>query len=661
MENRIFTVSPTGPFRTIADAQAEARVHGGTVLVKAGIYRESIVLDSRDSGCTYRAEPGAVLTGGISFSAADATRPDAAMLERFSPEASAHVRVMDLTEFGLTGKDWGNVYPIGSYHTASRYDDGELGLNLEVFENDRRMTLARYPNEGYLKLDGVLDMGEVNEFPPQNYWKCNYDLRNPRGGTYIIDKATNERLKNWRDPSTAWAFGYFYWDWADSSTPIRINTANRAIMPKYVSNYGCRAGALYYLYNVPEELDAPGESWLDRETGLLYLYPADENALIEVSLSTRPLIEAKDADNVTIEGFTLTCTRADGITLSGNNCVLRNLLVKNVSENGIRVTGTGNTVENCEVTHTGRGGIILTGGDRITLTPGANRALNNYIHDFSEVYQTYQAGISLQGVGNTAAHNEISHSPHMAIGYGGNEHLIEYNFIHDVVTHSSDAGAIYSGYDWCGHGTVIRYNLLKNIGGDGFTPDGIYWDDGLSGQTAYGNILIDVRKYAFLVGGGRDCVVRDNIIIGESIHPILYDDRNRDGFVNGGWAHQSCDTPDSPHWVKLRSIPVNSEPWITKYPRLSRLIHDFSQFNDPDFPINPAGSVVENNIIINRDARFGWMAQSVYDYNDIGVNHTYHSFEEADLDPETLNFRHPREGFPKIDVSAIGRRKEGSL
>ena len=661
MENRIFTVSPTGPFRTIADAQAEARVHGGTVLVKAGIYRESIVLDSRDSGCTYRAEPGAVLTGGISFSAADATRPDAAMLERFSPEASAHVRVMDLTEFGLTGKDWGNVYPIGSYHTASRYDDGELGLNLEVFENDRRMTLARYPNEGYLKLDGVLDMGEVNEFPPQNYWKCNYDLRNPRGGTYIIDKATNERLKNWRDPSTAWAFGYFYWDWADSSTPIRINTANRAIMPKYVSNYGCRAGALYYLYNVPEELDAPGEYWLDRETGLLYLYPADENALIEVSLSTRPLIEAKDADNVTIEGFTLTCTRADGITLSGNNCVLRNLLVKNVSENGIRVTGTGNTVENCEVTHTGRGGIILTGGDRITLTPGANRALNNHIHDFSEVYQTYQAGISLQGVGNTAAHNEISHSPHMAIGYGGNEHLIEYNFIHDVVTHSSDAGAIYSGYDWCGHGTVIRYNLLKNIGGDGFTPDGIYWDDGLSGQTAYGNILIDVRKYAFLVGGGRDCVVRDNIIIGESIHPILYDDRNRDGFVNGGWAHQSCDTPDSPHWVKLRSIPVNSEPWITKYPRLSRLIHDFSQFNDPDFPINPAGSVVENNIIINRDARFGWMAQSVYDYNDIGVNYTYHSFEEADLDPETLTFRHPREGFPKIDVAAIGRRKEGSL
>lgn len=657
MENSIFTVSPSGPYYTIADAQNDARKCTGTVLVRSGIYREQITLDERDSGCTYRAEPGTVLTGGISFTASDAAAPAPEMAERFPSDAAGHVRVMDLTEFGLTAADWGNVYPIGAYHTASRYDDAQTGINLEVFENDRRMTLARYPNEGYLKLDGVLDMGEVNEFPPQNYWQCNYHLRNPRGGTYIIDKATNERLKNWHDPSTAWAFGYFFWDWADSSTPISINTANRAILPKYVSNYGCRAGALYYLYNVPEELDVPGEYWLDRKNGLLYFYPADENAVIEVSLSTRPLITVKNAENVTIEGFTLTSARASGVSLSGKNCILRNLLVKNVSENGIEVSGTGNSVENCEITRTGRGGIILSGGDRTVLTPGSNRALNNHIHDFSEVFQTYQAGISLQGVGNTAAHNEISHSPHMAIGYGGNEHLIEYNYIHDVVTHSSDAGAIYSGYDWCGHGTVIRYNLLRSIGGNGFTPDGIYWDDGLSGQTAYGNILIDVRKYAFLVGGGRDCVVRDNIIIGESIHPILYDDRNRDGFVNGGWAHQSCDSPDSPHWVKFRAIPVHSEPWITKYPQLSRLIHDFSRFNDPDFPVNPAGSVVENNIIINKDARFGHMAQSVYDYNDIGENFTFHSFEEADLDPDTLTFRHPREGFPEIDVNAIGRQK----
>lgn len=659
METGIYTVSSESGFASIAEAQAAARQNGGTVLVKAGVYRENLVLDSRDSGCTYLAEPGAVLTGGISVSIADTSSPSDDIRSRLTPEAAEKVRVIDLTAFGLSESDWGNVYPIGSYHSASRYDDGECGINLEVFENDRRMTLARYPNEGYLKIDGVLDMGEVNEFPPQNYWKCNYDLRNPRGGTYIIDKGTNERIKNWKTPETAWAFGYFFWDWADSSTPVTVNTANRAIMPKYVSCYGCRAGALYYLYNVLEELDAPGEYYLDRKTGLMYVYPTSDDGVFEVSISRQALITVNGADNVTIDGFTLTCTRAGGITVSGNGNTLKNLLIKNVAENGITVNGTGNTVENCEITRTGRGGILLTGGDRNSLTHGNNLALNNHIHHFSEVYQTYQPGIGLYGVGNRAAHNEISHTPHMAVGYGGNEHLIEYNNIHDAVTHSSDAGAVYSGYDWCGHGTVIRYNLLKNVGGEGFTPDGIYWDDGLSGQTAYGNILIDVRKYAFLVGGGRDCVVRDNIIIGESRDPILYDDRNRDGFVNGGWAHQSCDSPDSPHWVKLRSVPVNEEPWITKYPQLSRLIHDFTRFNEPDFPVNPAGSVVENNIIINKDARFGHMAQSVYDYNNIGENFTYHSPEEADLDPDTLTFRHPREGFPEIDVKSIGRQKAG--
>ena len=32
--------------------------------------------------------------------------------------------------------------------------------------------------------------------------------------------------------------------------------------------------------------------------------------------------------------------------------------------------------------------IYLTGGDRASLKPGSNIARNNYIHDFSEVYQT---------------------------------------------------------------------------------------------------------------------------------------------------------------------------------------------------------------------------------------------------------------------------------
>lgn len=649
------------PFRTINRARTAAHennVRNAVIEVLSGVYRETLELTSDDNGFTYITNENASITGGLEIPAADLCDIPNEISSRLTQEAAAHVRMIDLNKYGIDHELYNTLYCIGSYSTEGKYDDMESGVNIEVFENDHRMSLARYPDNSYLKLDAVLDVGDVWEFPPQNYWLDWNDRRNHRGGTYIIDQSTNERLKNWKTPETAWIFGYFFQDWADSSTPVKINTNNRAVMPKMCSRFGARAGALYYFYNVLEELDSPGEYYLDRENGHLYVYPHEESTVFGISLDTSPLIKFCGAENVTISGFTLTCTRGNAIEGSGNDLVISSLLIKNIASHAVVLSGSRNKVESCEITHTGRGGISLIGGDRATLTHGENIAINNYIHDFSEVYQTYQPGVSLAGVGNICSHNEISGSPHMAISYNGNEHLIEYNNIHDVVLHSSDAGAIYSGYDWTAHGTIIRYNILRDIGGADFNPDGIYWDDGLSGQTAYGNILINVKKNAFLVGGGRDNTVRDNIIIGESASPISYDDRNRDGFVNGGWAHAACDTPESPHWQRLKGSPYKSKLWAEKYPTLARVITDFSKFNDPDFPINPANAVVENNVIINKLARFGWMAQSVYDYNDIGENYTYHNFDEADFDFTSLKFKHPRPGFPEIPVDSIGRMKE---
>ncbi|MBO6052263.1 MAG: right-handed parallel beta-helix repeat-containing protein, partial [Clostridia bacterium] len=577
---------------------------------------------------------------------------------RLTPEAAEHVRTVDLTAFGLTAEDWGPVCVIGGFHTASRYDGAPIGANLEVFSGERRMTLARYPNEGYLRLDAVMDVGEVNEFPPQNYWRCNNALRNPRGGCYILDPGTNERVKRWQEPETAWAFGYFMWDWADSSTPVTFYTPNRAMYPRYVSNFGARAGAQYYLYNVLEELDSPGEYWLDRERGLLYVWTCDPGDSVSLSLGKTPLISGS-ADNVTIEGFTLTFARADGVTLKGRGNTLRRLTVKNTADHGIVVSGRNNLVEDCEVTRTGRGGIYLSGGNRETLRPGGNRAENCYIHDYSEVYQTYQSGVTLQGVGNVCSHCEIAGSPHIAVLYGGNDHLIEYNEIHDVVLHSSDAGAIYSGYDWCGHGTVVRYNLLYRIGAGEFRPDGIYWDDGLSGQTAYGNIVAGVPKNGFLVGGGFENTVRDNVIVGGGENPIQYDDRNREGFVHGGWAKQAVNTPDAPHWQKLRSIPYLSEPWRARFPSLGRLKTDFdTDPDDPDFPINPTGSLVENNIIIHPDGKLGWIADSVFRYGRVEGNRIFRTAEEAGFDPVSFTFTSLPAGFPEIPTEKIGRKKK---
>ena len=90
-----------------------------------------------------------------------------------------------------------------------------------------------------------------------------------------------------------------------------------------------------------------------------------------------------------------------------------------------------------------------------------------------------------------------------AITYGGNDQVIENNLIVDCVRESSDAGAIYSGYDWAGFGCRVDRNVLVDIGAGEFTPCGIYFDDAESGQTTVGNLMINVKGLSFLLGGGR--------------------------------------------------------------------------------------------------------------------------------------------------------------
>lgn len=613
-----------------------------TVHLPAGAYDPAdFVFHKEDTSAAckviWQGETGTILHGGLTIPKENWCAPDNVMLSRFAEAVRDHIYMVDLATYGLSYADWGEMQVIGAFHTAGKYTDVPGGSRCEAFCGDRRMTIARYPNEGYLKLDAVADVGDCAEFPPQNYYRDWGDRKDHRGGIYIIDRKTNAHISKWADPSTAWAFGYFMWDWADSSTPITIDTTNRRFFPKYVSRYGARAGANYYFYNVPEELDALYEWYLDRKTGRLYFYP-DENAdTIDFYCQDRPLISCTDTCNMTFRNLNLRCTMGDGIRCSGENMVFQNILVKNIAGDAMHIEGKNNLVDTCEVTHTGKGGIYLTGGDRQTLTPGGNRVTNCYIHDFSEVYQTYQPGVRLSGVGNTCDHCEICNSPHAAIMYGGNEHIIEYNYIHDMVLMSSDAGAIYAGYDWAANGCIVRYNRLERIGQGEFHPDGIYWDDGHSGQTAYGNLLIDVGKNGFLVGGGRENTVEKNVLI-HCGTPISYDDRNRDGFVNDGWARAAVNKPDAPHWQHLKAVPYAEGIWKEKYPLLSKIILDFDKCDDPDFPINPTYCSVQNNIVIDAEGRMGRIAQSVYTYSTVANNPVYTTATEAGLDTETWQF-----------------------
>ncbi len=682
-----FHVSPRGsddadgsaahPFATIQRAiqavrAVKAQKRGVTVCVHAGEYpTPGLCLTQEDSGSadcpiTYRAygDGEVVLDGGVTLSPGDFRPVSGEAKERLHSDARELVVEIDLKRLGLTEADWGPVYPIGAFGTEKKYDAHQSGENCELFVNGQRMTLARYPSEGFLRLAAVADVGDCFEFPEQNYDLSWHERRNHFGGKYIMDKETTARLKSWKSLAGVWAYGYFYHDWADSSTPVtRFDLEHRAFFPAYVCRYGARKDALYRFFNVLDELDQPGEWYLDRDSGMLYLYPPEplEGARVELTISRRSVIHAENVKHLTFEGFTIRGTRGDAVTIRGDDNTLRRLTVYGVMGNAAEVSGYRNLVTECHIAHTGRGGIHLSGGDRDSLTPGENRADNNLIHDWGEVYMMYNPAVRLDGVGNVCSHNEIHSAPHSAVFYYGNDHVVEYNVIHDVVLHSSDAGAIYSGQDWAGQGCVVRYNCLYNVGAGDFRPDGIYFDDMLSGQSAYGNLVINVKKNGFLIGGGRDNSVTNNVVVGCGTG-IKYDDRGRDAFVGNGWARAAViDYETGSMWQRLRKAPYRSDVWAARYPALARISLDFSDPDNRDFPVNPANSVVKNNIVIDAEASLGVIRPDVARYSDISQNAVFDSEEAAGFIPGEYILREDAPalrdapGFQNLPIGKMGR------
>ena len=645
-----FYVSPHGddgsngsfeaPFASLARARDAVRQldksgrKGVTVAVKAGEYRvDSIVFDPEDSGTAdcpiaYRAygDGEVIISGGMTLPR-ESFRPvsDEETRARLADGAKDKVLSVDLFALGITPEQYGKIYAIGGYNTASRYDGDWVGdIYCELFADDVRMTIARYPNgKEYLRTGAVVSEGEGREAANASLKPGFEERRNPQSDVYKLDRELADRIAGWKTLDDVWMFGYWRYDWADASTPVgSVDREAMTISPMFVSSYGAVSGAPYYFFNVFEELDAPGEWYLDRDNGVLYFYPPEgfgDESTLELSLSERNIISA-DADHLIFDGFTIKGTRSDAVSIRGDGNSVENCVIKNVAGHALIVTGNDNIVRYNEITRTGKGGVTLNGGDTETLRHAGNRAEDNLVHDWSEIYETYQPAFTLNGVGNICSHNEMYNSPHEAITYSGNDHLIEYNLIHDVNLLTDDGGAIYSGRRWDWYGTVIRYNLIYDLGANGHKPVGIYMDDTLAGQEIYGNIIINAPNIGIQLGGGRDLLVHDNIIV-NSATPISYDDRGRTGLSgdesSSFYQHYK---QNGSVWQLLFDSPWQSETWRKAYPQYERYSDDFNDTETPDFVLNPAYSEVKHNIIIAPAASIGSIAATAYEYSDVSDN-----------------------------------------
>ena len=565
-----------GPFRTLEKARDEVRrlkaagdlPEGGLVIeLQPGIYEltQTFELAAEDSGTPqcpiiYRSRPGEEvrLVGGKVISDW-APVADPAILARMDESARGKVWQADLKAQGVT--DFGEMKAGATWGASSP--------GLEVFFNDDPMTLARWPNEGFVKIPQVLGPTER-------------DIRGTKGCVEGIFGYEGDRPERWVGEKGVMLEGYWFWDWADQRLRVQsIDTEKKiiALEPEPKHHFGFRKGMYYYAYNLLPELDRPGEWYLDREQGILYLWPPSSLDEGQVMISVLPaLVKMEDVAHVTLNGLVFEGTRSTALSLSNVTGVrVERSIIRNTGHWGASLSGKDSGMAGCDLYNLASGGVSMSGGDRRTLTPAGLYVDNCHLHKFGRWNPICKPGVSVAGVGNRVTHNLFNDAPHMAVMWSGNDHLFEYNEFHSVVHGANDAGIMYAGYNPAMRGHMIRYNYFHHVYGyQSKGCNGVYLDDMFCSATIYGNVFQEVPRAAF-IGGGHDNVVENNIFV--DCRPALHVDARM-----MGWAHNSVPVMKE----RLEAVPYKQEPWRSRYPQLLTYLEgNYAE---------PRGNIVARNI-----------------------------------------------------------------
>ena len=601
------------PFATLERARDEVRrlrqtgelPKGGlTIWLRGGDYlrTNALQLTAADSGTpdapiVWRACKGETvrLLGGRKLTGFEPVT-DTAILGRLPENARGHVVQANLSALGIT--DFGKMSSRGFGRPLT-------AAHCELFCGGRPMTLARWPNEGaWERIAGVPESGATKDEHGGNIGKLE------EGFLY-----SGDRPRQWKDTSDLWVHGYWSWDWANSYEHVASIDFERRLIKTAAPYglYGFRKGQRFCFLNVLEELDQPGEWFLDRKTSMLYFWPPDKVQQPSarppetlLSLLAEPLLKLNDVSQVTFRGLILEATRSSAVQIHGGaSNLIAGCLIRNIGNYGVTIEGgTGHGVLSCDIFDTGDGGVSLDGGDRQTLRPGGHYVENCHFARQGRWSKCYVPAVLIGGVGQRASHNLIHDHPHCAILFNGNDHLIEFNEIHHIALETGDVGAIYTGRDYTCRGNRIRYNFIHHTGGVGMGSMGVYMDDCVSGTEIFGNVFFQVQRAAFL-GGGRDHQVINNIFV-ECNHAVELDGRGLD--TSPVW-HDMVDKTMR-HSLARMPQPLYRE----RYPALKTLDQYYGPPGGPAIEgaafkgVPPEDNVVARNICVGKWLNLYWHA-----------------------------------------------------
>lgn len=616
--------------RGIPEGGLRVVVHGGTYDLSGTLRLEAADAGREGAPVIWTAAAGETVhvTGGRTLKPSSFRKvTDRATLARLHPAAGGQVWMADLAAMGI--RDYGR-------HRQYGHSLPVLPAPLELFIDGKPMTLARYPNNGAILIGKVSDAGSVPRVGDKS----------DRGAVF---QYTDPRHKAWTGLPDVWIQGTLNYGFADDFNPVAaIDTATGTVRLGKPHLYGVASGKEFQSYvaiNILSELDTPGEWYLDRAAGRLYVWPSSDlsKASIQVSMLEAPVISLLGTSHLRFEGMTVEAGRGIGIHVEeSHHTLIAGCTVRNMGTAGIfmgqgaealdpkmsvddyegrtisgqighyqnhmyrhtswnRRAGDHNGVQSCDVYNTGCGGISLSGGDKRTLTPGGSFVENCRIHDFNRRNKFTWAGIRVDGCGNRVAHNEVYNGDFHGIFVFGNDHVFEYNHIHDMTLNSNDTSPWYMGRNPGDRGNIVRYNFFDNCGNAKRMNMGIYCDDSSADVYVYGNVFNDMKTDhgVLFSNSGWHLVMRNNIVI----NPISYTAEISAHYYTW-YAGHGADMFGEKGLLRRRlteDIDFRSPPYSTRYPSLLPYLDPIVEGKEWQ-GMRSRGNLLEGNLIVGGPA-----------------------------------------------------------
>ena len=412
----------------------------------------------------------------------------------------------------------------------------------QLFVNGVSRPRARKPNKGFLIVKGM----------PEG---------TPKTADYHKDCQSFEYTKGdinpgWKNLEEAEVIVYHFW--TDSHLPIQSidektnlitfkHKAGKVFTDDFTEN-----GARYIIENVYEEIDTPGEWYLDRTSGKLTYFPYPDEQPDQISVYAPVLSELirlegdpenhKFVENITFRNLEFRYTNFElpkgnsndnqgsasinaAISLKGaRNCNFSKCIISQIGNWAFEL-GNGcsfNLFKDNEIFNIAAGGFRVNGGnytDSPFLRTCNNVISDNEIQSYGEVYPS-AVGILIQRTeGNLVAHNLIHHGYYTGISIGwewgyqrsvSRDNIVEFNHIHHIGQGLlSDMGGIYTlGVS---PGTIIRNNLIHDVDANHYGGWGIYHDEGSTHILVENNIVYNTKFAGFNIHFCKEVTVRNNI------------------------------------------------------------------------------------------------------------------------------------------------------